>query len=122
DPALVQRAIQAGAIGYVLKNVTMEKLAEAIRAAHAGYPTIAPEATRALMQTSGHAPPPGHDLTHREREILALLVKGCTNQEIAARLSISDSTTRFHVSNVLSKLNVGNRTEAVYLALEHKLV
>jgi len=122
DPALVQRAIQAGAIGYILKNVTMDKLAEAIRAAYAGRPTIAPEATQALLQTAGHAPPPGHDLTERERETLAMLVKGLTNQEIASRLSISESTTRFHVSNVLSKLNAGNRTEAVRLALEYKLV
>lgn len=122
DPILVQRAMQAGAIGYVLKNVTMDKLAEAVRAAYAGVPTIAPEATRALMQTAGHGPVPGHDLTEREREILALLVKGLTNMEIATRLTISESTTRFHVSNILAKLNVDNRTEAVWLAVENKLV
>jgi NarL family two-component system response regulator LiaR len=122
DPALVQRAIQAGAIGYVLKNVPMDKLAEAIRAAYAGRPTMAPEATRALMQTVTQTPLLGHDLTEREREILALLAKGLTNPEIAARLTISESTTRFHVSNILSKLNAANRTEAARLALERKLV
>jgi NarL family two-component system response regulator LiaR len=122
EPAFVQRAIQAGAIGYILKNVTVDKLAEAIKAAYAGRPTLAPEAARALMQRSSPAPLLGADLTGRERETLALLVEGLTNQDIATRLSISESTTRFHVSNVLAKLNAANRTEAVRLALEHKLV
>lgn len=122
EPALVRKAIQAGAIGYLLKNVTMDKLAEAVRLAHAGQPIMAPEATRALMNIPEQKPTPGHDLTERERQVLALLAQGLTNLEIAARLSISESTTSFHVSNILSKLNAGNRTEAVRLALEHKLV
>lgn len=122
EPALVRKAIQAGAIGYLLKNVTMDKLAEAVRLAHAGQPIMAPEATRALMNIPEQKQAPGHDLTERERQVLALLAQGLTNLEIAARLSISESTTSFHVSNILSKLNAGNRTEAVRLALEHKLV
>lgn len=122
EPALVRKAIRAGAIGYLLKNVTMDKLAEAVRLAHAGQPIMAPEATRALMNIPEQKPTPGHDLTERERQVLALLAQGLTNLEIAARLSISESTTSFHVSNILSKLNAGNRTEAVRLALEHKLV
>lgn len=122
EPALVRKAIRAGAIGYLLKNVTMDKLAEAVRLAHAGQPIMAPEATRALMNIPEQKQAPGHDLTERERQVLALLAQGLTNLEIAARLSISESTTSFHVSNILSKLNAGNRTEAVRLALEHKLV
>lgn len=119
---LVQSAMQAGAIGYLLKNVSADELAEAIRAAHAGRPTLAPEAARALIRTSTRSPEPGHDLTSREREVLALMVEGITNPEIAKRLVVSRSTVKFHVSGILAKLGVASRTEAVALALQRKLV
>jgi NarL family two-component system response regulator LiaR len=119
---LVRQVLQAGAIGYLLKNVTVDDLAEAIRAAHAGQSTLAPEAAQALIQTASQEPAVGHDLTPREHEVLALMVEGLSNPEIAKRLTVSRSTARAHVSNVLSKLGVSNRAEAITLALRQKLV
>jgi len=119
---LVEGALQAGAIGYLLKNVSADELADAIRAAHAGRSTLAPEAAQVLIQATREPPPPGYDLTPREREVLALMVEGLTNPEIAERLVLSPSTVKFHVSNVLSKLGVTGRTEAVALAVQHHLV
>ena len=119
---LVQRALQAGAISYLLKNVSADDLAEAIRAAHAGRATLAPEATAALIKAANHEPPTDYHLTHREKEVLALMVEGLNNPDIAERLVVSRSTAKFHVSSILSKLGVHTRTEAVSLALRHHLV
>lgn len=122
EKELVQNALQAGAISYLLKNVTANSLAEAIRAAHAGRSTLAPEATQVLIQSARQGPTPGDDLTPREREVLTLIVEGLTNPEIAERLNISRSTARAHVSQILSKLGVSNRAEAISLAFRLKLV
>lgn len=119
---LVQRAIGAGAIGYLLKKVSPDELAGAIRAAHLGRSTIDSDAMQLLIQSVHRPPPPGHDLTAREREVLTLLADGLTNKEIAEELTLSPATVRVYVSHILSKLGAGNRTEAARLALEHKLV
>lgn len=122
DEELVQRAIQAGAIGYLLKNVSANELAGAIREAYKGRPTLAPEAAQALMHATTKPPDIGSDLTQRELEVLALLVEGLNNPTIAERLTISRSTVKHHVRSILSKLGTSSRTEAVALALKQKLV
>jgi NarL family two-component system response regulator LiaR len=122
EKELVQQALQAGAIGYLLKNVSATDLAEAIRAACVGRSTLAPEAIQALIQVESRGLTRDYDLTPREREVLALLVEGLSNPEIAERLSVSRSTAKAHVSNILSKLGVSNRAEAVALAIQQKLV
>lgn len=123
EQELVQGALQAGAIGYLLKDISADELANAIRAAYAGKPTLAPEAAQALIQaTRLPADNVGFDLTEREKEVLALMVEGLNNNQIAGRLVVSRSTAKFHVSSVLSKLGAASRTEAVATALKHKLV
>lgn len=121
---LVHDALKAGAIGYLLKNVTPDELANAIRAAYRGRTTLAPEVAEVLIHaaTQHDTPPIGHDLTEREREVLDLMVKGLDNNKIAETLVVSRSTVKFHVSNILSKLFASSRTEAVVIALQHHLV
>lgn len=118
---LVRKALESGAIGYLLKDVTAEELVRAIRAAHAGRATLSPEVAQTLVQLSGQ-PQPGHNLTERELEVLALMVDGLNNTQIAGKLTVSPSTVKSHVSNILSKLGVASRTEAVTLALRTHII
>lgn len=123
DQELVQGALKAGAIGYLLKDLTAEELANAVRAAYAGRPTLASEAAQALIEKVRNPEQKiGFDLTEREREVLALMAQGMNNNEIANHLVVSLSTAKFHVSSILSKLGVTSRTEAVVLAINNNLV
>ena len=122
EEELIQKALQAGAISYLLKDVTATELADAIRAAHAGRPTLAPEATAALIRAATRPPEPGYDLTPREQEVLELMTQGLSNPQIANELVVSRSTVKFHVSSILSKFGVTGRTEAVAMALQKHLV
>jgi two-component system, NarL family, response regulator LiaR len=122
EEGLVQRALQAGAIGYLLKDVSANELAQAIRAAHAGRGTLAPQVAQSLIQAGNRPAAPGHDLTARERDVLALMVEGLNNNEIAEKLFVSPSTIKSHVSHILAKLEVTGRTEAVALAVRLHLV
>jgi NarL family two-component system response regulator LiaR len=122
DEDLVPRAMQAGAIGYLLKGVSNEELVEAIRAAHAGRSVLAKEAMVALVQAAAPSQKLGDDLSEREREVLALLARGLSNKEIAERLFLSVATVKYYVRLLLSKLGAGSRAEAVALAWQHNLL
>lgn len=119
---LVQQSLEAGAVGYILKDTSMDDLADAIRSANFGWPTLAPEATKALIRTKTGPLKPGSDLSERELEVLTLIVEGLSNEQIADRLMISPSTARHHVSACIQKLGAANRTQAASLAVKHKLV
>lgn len=124
EKELVQRVLDAGAIGYLLKNISSNELADAIRSAYSGRPTLSPEATQVLIEatTNRHKHVLGDDLTEREQEVLELMVEGLNNTQIAEQLVVSRSTVKFHVSNILSKLESSSRMEAIALAVRNKLV
>lgn len=122
DEELINKALKAGAIGYLIKNVSAEELAQAIRSACKGRATLSPEVTQILVESANQPPKPGFDLTQRECEVLELMVEGLNNTQIAGRLTVSPSTVKTHVSNILSKLGVSSRTEATALALRIGLV
>ena len=113
----VHRALQAGAQAYLLKNAPSSQLVAAIRAVHAGLRKIPPEVA-SLVSDRG----PGPGLTAREIEVLRLVAKGRTNLEIAEELQITRGTAKWFVSSILSKLGVGDRTEAVTMALERGIL
>lgn len=119
---MVQGALQAGATGYLLKNISGAELAAAIRAAHAGRMTLSSEATEVLVHAAAHPIVPADELTEREREVLGLMVDGLSNQEIADRLFLSLGTVKFHAGNIYSKLGVDSRVAAVTLAIQRRLV
>jgi NarL family two-component system response regulator LiaR len=122
EQEMVEQSLQAGAISYLLKNVSAAELSQAIRAAFAGRSTLAPEATEALINAARRKPGLGSDLTERELQVLSRLVLGMSNSEIATHFNISLSTVKYHLSNILSKLGAKSRVEAVTIALKHNLV
>jgi len=122
EGSLVEEALQAGAISYMLKDAAVDELADAIRLACSGQSTLAPAAAQALAQEAIRSSDLGFDLTDRQLEVLALIVEGLSNAQIAERLTISLPTARFHVSTILSKLSATNRAEAAALAVKHRLI
>jgi NarL family two-component system response regulator LiaR len=121
DPETVTAAMQAGAMSYLLKNVSNEKLAAAVRSACNGERVFSPEVTETLIKAAMN-PEPHFRLTVRELEVLRLLVAGKNNVEIAQAISLSRSTVKYHVSAIISKLGVNNRAEAIVVALKHHLI
>jgi NarL family two-component system response regulator LiaR len=120
-------AIQAGASSYLLKDVSPDDLVEAIRAAHRGEPRLHPNIARKLMeQVAAQAAPKSEgqaeELTERERDVVRLVAKGQSNQAIANELFISEKTVKTHISNILGKLNLQDRTQLAIFAFKNKLV
>jgi NarL family two-component system response regulator LiaR len=119
---MVQGALQAGAIGYLQKNVTAVELANAIRSANVGRMTLSSEAAEALANSVTQSHLPGNELTERETDVLRCMVEGLNNSEIAEKLVVSLGTVKFHISNIFQKLGVDSRVEAVKMAIEQKIV
>jgi DNA-binding NarL/FixJ family response regulator len=116
-------AVRAGARGYLLKGAPREELFNAVRVVSQGGSLLQPVVASRLMERMAAPPERALDaLTEREREVLQLLAQGMANKEIAAALVISERTVKFHVSSILSKLDAGNRTEAVRVAVQRGLV
>lgn len=114
-------ALRAGAAGYVYKDIDPEALAGAIRSVHAGHVLLQPEVAGMLLAQEDHGPGPGRGgtLTDREREVLALIADGRSNREIARALVLSEKTVKTHVSNILMKLDLADRTQAALWAVRH---
>jgi len=119
---LIKKILKAGAVSYILKNISGAKLVKTIKDVYKGKLVLSSQATKILLTELREPPDETIKLTDREKEILALIVEGLSNKQIAERLYLSNSTVQFHVSNILSKLGVSKRTEAAYLALKQKLV
>ena len=124
DDLQVREALQAGASGYLLKDVLKAELLRAIHDAAQGRPTLHPDIQRRLMQqiTDPAASSPLDSLTPRERDVLALIGQGCSNKQIAASLRLTQGTVKGYVSAVFAKLGVADRTQAALTAVKHGLV
>jgi NarL family two-component system response regulator LiaR len=122
EEELVQGVLAAGAISYLLKNVTSDALAKAIRDAVSGRSTLSPEAARVLVQATRSPKQPWFDLTEREMQVLNCVVQGQSNRQIADAMFISVATVKAHISSILSKLQVSSRAEAIAYAIKHKIV
>lgn len=122
DEEMIRPVLEAGAISYLFKSVSIDDLADALRAAHAGRSVLAPEATRALLAAARRPHPADYDLTEREIDVLRHIVQGLNNPEIADELGVSRSTIKSHVSNILQKLGTTNRLQAAQLAVREKLL
>jgi NarL family two-component system response regulator LiaR len=122
DKQLVNRAIQAGAVSYVLKDASKDELAAAIRAAYEGRATFSSQAASDLAQAGAISTGDTRELTEREREVVGLLAKGLSNKEIAVQLHRSPFTIRAHVSQAIAKLGAANRAEAAAIAIHRGLI
>lgn len=117
-------SIKAGAQGYLMKDVLPQELVRAIRTVYRGEAQLDPEIARKLMQEFTNPQPaiPKHDLTERELEVLRLIAQGKSNKEISDDLVLSEKTVKTHVSNILQKLHLSDRTQAAVYALRQKIV
>lgn len=127
EEALIESALRAGARGFLYKNISVDELADAIRQTYRGRTILDPKASEVMLRLvggteSGAAAPVKSELSDREKDVLQLLVRGLTNKQIAATLDLQPSTVKQYISNILSKLNVQSRTEAVASALRHGLI
>ena len=122
DDLLVRAAIQAGAIGYLLKEVPPGELVRAVHAAMRGEPTLHPEAQRVLMRQAVEPLNPQPGLTEREMDVLRLIALGKRNKEIARTLYLTEGTVKGYISAILAKLSVNDRTQAALYAVKHRLV
>jgi NarL family two-component system response regulator LiaR len=122
DEDHINDMLRAGAISYILKTGSIDDVANAIRSAYHGKATLAPEATRVLISTIHHPAKIGYNLSRQELKVLALLVEGLNNREIADRMVVSQSTVKAHVGNIFAKLNTNSRTKAITIALRHQLI
>jgi DNA-binding NarL/FixJ family response regulator len=120
----IRQMMDAGAHGYVIKHMIAEDLLDTIRATAQGNSVLSVEAARTLLYppTDGEQTPTDFGLTERELEVLRLLARGRSNKEAAAQLEVSERTIRFHTNNILAKMNVATRSEALVLAAKHNLV
>lgn len=122
DDQLIYAAVKAGIVGYLLKDCTGDELANAIRDAYAGKTAIPTDVIQAALRVAENSVVQQYHLSERERDVLRLIVRGHSNRQIAHDLTLGESTIKFHVSNILSKLGVSTRSEAVALAIQYKLV
>ncbi len=122
DKQLVRDALNAGAISYIIKNISPDELTSSIRDSFYGKTTLAPEATKAVVEELKNPSKEKFNLTIQESKILKLLTKGLSNKEIAEKLFISNHTVKFHIGNILNKLGAASRTEAVFIATKNNLV
>jgi two-component system, NarL family, response regulator LiaR len=122
EGTLIQQALEAGAVGYLLKDTEGSEITRAIRAACAGAPVFSPDVTTELVSALNTPSALGGNLSARELDVLRLLIAGGSNEQIAVRLAISHNTVRYHVRNILGKLGAADCTEAIGLAVQHNLV
>jgi DNA-binding NarL/FixJ family response regulator len=123
DETKVRAVLDAGASGYLLKDAEADDIAAAIRTAHRGEVALAPSVARTLLDSVRKpTPPPGSQLTTRETQVIALVARGYTNQQIATTLGVAERTARTHVSNILTKLGLTSRTQAALWASENGLL
>lgn len=122
DEQLIYAALKAGMVNYLVKDVGTPELATAIREAYAGRPHLSPDLIQAALRIAESGGGAQYHLTDRERDVLRLMVRGLSNRQISHELTLGESTIKFHVSNILSKLEVSTRTEAVALAVKLRLV
>jgi len=122
EDQLIYKALKAGVAAYLLKDCTSDELVNTIRNAHVGKTTIGSEIMQAVLRVADNPAARQYHLSERERDVLRLVVRGFSNRQIAANLTLSESTIKFHVSNILSKFGIATRAEAVALAIQNKLV